>query len=326
MMGWQHLFLWALVGLGTTASAHAESIPDALQWLNRVASSSRKLSYSGVFVYHSADRSETSRIAHMMENGRELERIETLDGSPREVVREGDEIKCYLPDQRLLVLERGKEQRSFPAVLPEGLAALTDHYTIRRGPPGRVAGFDAQSIVVEPKDELRYRRQFWVETQSGLMLKASLLDEQGNPRESFAFTELHIGGPLSRDSLKAHAKLQSGEWRVHDIRSREMPPDSGKWVFRTQLPGFKKISGMLRKSPRDGQQITHLMFSDGLAAISLFIQPVSAAQPRPETGAFTMGAVNVYKRLLADHLLVAMGDVPPVALIKLADGVEVSRK
>ncbi|QDX80413.1 hypothetical protein B9N43_03525 [Denitratisoma sp. DHT3] len=319
--------LVGLVGLSGLANAAADTVPDALQWLQRGASSTRKLSYSGVFVYQGGDRSEASRIAHVMENGRELERIEALDGSPREVVREGDEIKCYIPDQRLLVLERSKGQRSFPAaLLPEGIVGLTDYYSVRRGPPGRIAGFDAQSIVVEPKDELRYRRQFWIETQSGLMLKASLLDEQGNPRESFAFTEVHIGGPVPRDSLKAHAKFQNGEWRVHDIRSREMSMEDSNWTFRAQLPGFVKISGMKRQSPRDGHSITHLVFSDGLAAVSLFIEPLDNARPKPETGAFAMGTVNVYKRLLADHLLMAMGDVPLATLVKLADGVEVRRK
>lgn len=316
----------AVVGLSITPLAHAETAPDALQWLQKVANSTRKLTYSGVFVYQGGDRSETSRIIHAMDNGRELERIEALDGSPREVVREGDEIKCYIPDQRLLVLERSRDQRSFPAVLPEGIVALTDHYNVRRGPPGRVAGLDAQSIMVEPKDELRYRRQFWIDTQSGLMLKASLLDEHGNVRESFAFTEVRIGGPVHRDLLKPHAKFHNGEWRIHDIRSREMAMDDSNWILRNPLSGFAKILGMKRQSPRDGHPITHLVFSDGLAAVSLFIEPLDANRPKPETGTFAMGAVNVYKRLLADHLLMAMGDVPLAALIKLADGVEARKK
>lgn len=325
MMPWRCLLL-CLASWSLAPGALAENTPDTLQWLQKVANSARRLNYSGVFVYQEGSRSETSRIAHLLENGRELERTETLDDSPREVVREGDEIKCYIPDQRLLVMERSKGRRSFPAVLPERLTILTDYYNIRRGPPGRVAGFDAQTILVDPKDELRYRRQFWVEAQSGLMLKASLLDEGGNPRESFTFTEVRIGGPVDRESLKVHARLKGGDWRVHDTRSRDMTPDDDEWVFRAPLPGFHRMSGMKRKSRRDGNEMTHLVFSDGLAAISVFIKPLDLASPRPESGVFAMGAVNVYKRLLGNHLLTALGDVPPVALVRLVDGIEARRK
>lgn len=325
MMPWRWLLV-CLAGWSAASGALAENMPDTLQWLQKVANSARRLSYSGVFVYQEGSRSETSRIAHLVENGRELERTENLDNSPREVVREGDEIKCYIPDQHLLVVERSKGRRSFPSVLPERIAPLTDYYNIHRGTPGRVAGFDAQTILVDPKDELRYRRQFWVEAQSGLMLKTSLLDEGGNPRESFTFTEVRIGGPVDREALKAHARLKGGDWRVHDTRSREMTLDDDEWVFRVPLPGFNRISGMKRKSRRDGNEVTHLVFSDGLAAISVFIKPLNPASPRPEAGVFAMGAVNIYKRLLGDHLLTALGDVPPVALIKLVDGIEARRK
>lgn len=320
---------WLLVcvaALGVTPGASAETGPDALQWLQKVATSARRLNYSGVFVYQEGGHSEASRIAHLVENGRELERIETLDDNPREVVREGDEIKCYIPDQRLLVVERSKGRRSFPAVLPERIATLSEHYNIRRGPPGRVAGWDTHTILVDPKDEFRYRRQFWVETQSGLMLKASLLDEAGGTRESFAFTEVRIGGPVDRESLKAHVKLKGGDWRVHDARSREMPLENDAWVFRTSLPGFIRISGMKRKSQQDGNEVTHLVYSDGLAAISIFIKPLRPDQPRPDAGVFAMGAVNVYKRFQGDHLMTALGDVPQAALVKLVDGIEARRK
>jgi sigma-E factor negative regulatory protein RseB len=317
--------LWLLVA-GVSTSALAQSSADALRWMQRATEVSRVLNYSGTFIYQSDSHTETSRLTHVMDGGRELERLEVLDGSPREVTRDNNEVKCYLADSHTLVLERRNTRRSFPALLPDGPGGLTDVYVIRSGVPERVAGFETQSILADPRDEFRYGRQFWVDAKSGLLLKASLRTERADAMESFTFTELRIGGPINREALKARAALLGGEWTVHDLRSTESAGDDGAWVFRNQLPGFRRVSEMKRPSRPDAPESRHIVFSDGLAAISVFIEPMMVGKPRPETGMFAMGAINIYKKMMGDVLLVVMGDVPPVALKRLGDGIEAGRR
>jgi sigma-E factor negative regulatory protein RseB len=300
----------------------APTMTDALQWLQRVSGSAMKLNYGGVFVYRSGDNTETSRITHLAESGKELERIEVLDGSPREVLRENDETKCYISESRLIVVEKRSNRRSFPALLPEGLGGLTDYYQFRKGTPARVAGYEAQVIIVEPRDDLRYARQYWVENNTGLLLKAVLLNSKGETRESFAFTELKIGGPVDREALKGHLKTSTGDWRVHNVKATETSIDSLPWVLRTPMPGFRQVSGMKRQNRPDGPETTHMVFTDGLAAISVFIEPAAAGRGRSDAESFSMGAVNVYRRSLGDFQLTAMGDVPLHTLHRLADGIE----
>ncbi len=306
--------------------ALAQSSADALRWMQRATEVSRALTYTGTFIYQSDSRMETSRLVHVVDSGRELERLEVLDGSPREVTRDNNEVKCYLPDSHLLVLERRNTRRSFPALLPDGPGGLTEVYLIRAGAPARVAGFETQSILVDPRDEFRYGRQFWVDAKSGLLLKASVHAERGEPLESFTFTELRIGGPIDRDALKAHASGLGGEWKVHDLRSIESVGDDGAWVFHNQIPGFRRVSEMKRPSRPDAPESRHVVFSDGLAAISVFIEPLSEGKPKPETGTFAMGAINVYKRLAGGTLVVIMGDVPVAALKRLGDGIEAGKR
>ena len=252
-----------------------------------------------------------------------MERIEVLDGSPREVLRFNDEVKCFLPENRLLIIEqRGAARQTFPALLPAGLASLAEYYTIRKGTTSRVAGFDSQAILIEPKDDLRYGHQFWVDTHSGLLLKAGLINERGDPLETFAFTELRIGGPVDQSSLKPRSDMQSGDWTVQNVRTARGGDD--QWLFRVQLPGFRKVTGMRRQVRPDAPEMTHVVFSDGLAAVSVFIEPLAGS--KPETGQFAMGPINVYKRTAGDYLLVVMGDVPPASLRKLADGIELKQK
>lgn len=335
---WGRLFLTFLCSLApctvqavqveaaTTAPAQAGgALPanaDALHWLQRVGSSAVKLNYSGVFVYHSSNNTETSRITHFADSNREMERIEVLDGSPREIYRENDETKCYLSENRLVVVEKRSHRRSFPALLPEGLGGLTDYYQLRKGTPARVAGYEAQLILVEPRDEWRYPRQFWVDNNTGLLLKAVLLNDKGETRESFAFSELKIGGPVDKEGLKGHIKTNTGEWRVHNVKSTDTSVDAMPWVLRTPIPGFRQISGMKRQIRPDAPETAHLVFSDGLAAISVFIEPVVTSKARSEANAFSMGAVNVYRRIIGEYQLMSMGDVPMNTLKRLADGIE----
>ncbi len=311
---------------GFAVPALAQSSADALRWMQRANEVSRSLTYTGTFIYQSDSRTETSRLVHAVDGGRELERLEVLDGSPREVTREDNEVKCYLPDSHLLVLERRTTRRSFPAVLPEGPGGLTEVYLIRSGTPARVAGFETQSILADPRDEFRYGRQFWVDAKSGLLLKASLRAEHGESLESFTFTELRIGGPIDREALKARANTRDGEWKVHDLRSTESVGDDGAWVFRNQIPGFRRVSEMKRPSRPDAPESRHVVFSDGLAAISVFIEPLLEGKPKPEIGMFAMGAINVYKRLAGGVLVVVMGDVPVAALKRLGDGIEAGKR
>jgi len=304
------------------AASGVSAAADALQWLQRVSGSAVKLNYSGVFVYRSGNNTETSRITHFSDGAKELERIEVLDGSPREVVRENDETKCYLSESRLVVVEKRSNRRSFPALLPEGLGGLTDYYQFRKGTPARVAGYDAQLIVVEPRDDLRYARQYWVDNNTGLLLKAVLLNDKGETRESFTFTELKIGGPVDKEALKGHLKTTTADWRVHNVKTTEPGVDSIPWVQRVPVPGFRQISGMKRQNRPDGPETTHMVFTDGLAAVSIFIEPAAAGKSRSEVGAFSIGAVNVYRRSVGDFQLMAMGDVPLNTLKRLADGIE----
>lgn len=319
----QRLFV-GLAGLWLALPACAEAPADALQWLGRVAEAARRLNYSGVFVYQRGNQTETSRITHFVDAGKEMERLEVLDGSPREVVRVNDEVRCYLPENQLVIVERRNSRRqAFPALLPASLVGLTEHYTIRKGAVERVAGLESQSILIEPKDDLRYGHQFWVDGRSGLLLKAGLIGSGGKPVESFAFTELRIGGPLEAAAVAPGREAESKDWKVLEVRSTAQSGD-GPWLFRNMLPGFRKVMSLRRQARADMPEMTHTLFSDGLATVSVFVEPLGA--DKSETGAFAMGSVNGFRRIVDNHLVVVMGDVPPNSLQRLADGMEMKRK
>lgn len=291
---------------------------EGLALLNKIAMAARNLTYSGAFVYRGAGQEETSRIAHTLVDGREIERIVVLDGSPREVVRNGKQIKCFLPEEHVLIIEDQSRQKRFPAMLATGLSDLTRHYSVKPGAMARVAGIDSQVILLKPKDALRYAHELWMDPASGLLLKSALLGERGEVLESFSFTQVSIGGPLDHDALTP--RYESSAPRVQWVSSDELRVEDLPWNFRDVPSGFRKLSAMKRKNSADGVESVHVMFSDGLAAISVFIEPTLANEV--EEGPRAMGPMHVYRRNGRDYRFVVIGEVPAEAVKRLGDGIE----
>lgn len=319
------LMLLALGGL-LAGPAHGDHPANAIAWLEKMAAAAQKLNYTGTFTYQSGGNSETSRITHVVDAGGEYERLEVLDGSPREIVRNNDEVKCYLPDDKMVIVEKRGQHKSFPALLPASVANLDEYYQVRLGEVARVAGFDSQLVILEPRDVLRYGHHFWADVNSGLLLKARMVNERNETIEQFAFNQLQISGAIDREALKPRFDTESRNWRIHNARASQSLSAGSEWQFRTQLPGFRKSAGMKRqaRAGREGE-ITHFVFTDGLASISVFVEPLSDRN-EAEKATYTVGAINVYKRVAGKHLLTILGEVPMASLMRLGDGMEPRRK
>jgi sigma-E factor negative regulatory protein RseB len=299
---------------------------EGLQWLQKVSAASQKLNYSGTFVYRNGSRSETSRIVHYSGNGSQIEKVEVLDGSPREVFRHNDQVSCFLPESRLVIIEQRSVRRSFPALLPGSLAGLNEHYSIRKAGNARVAGFESQIVRLEPRDAWRYGHQLWVDTGSGLLLKADVFSDAGEALESMAFTELRIGETIRPETLKPSFATTKENWQVRQAKLRDLRDDT-PWVFRTDLPGFRKQAALLRSIGKDGEDLhmMHWVFSDGLVALSVFVSPLRSSEAGEESFN-TIGALSVMKRVLEAHQIVVMGDLPPAAIKHFAEGIGVRGK
>lgn len=320
---------WNLLRLLTTSVASVIAVipaptlaaaDDGFVLLQNAATAGQQLTYQGVFVYRRGEREETSRIVHSVVGGKQRERIEVLDGSPREVVRDGDQVRCYLPEDQLVIIENQSRRQSFPAVLPYGRTDLNESYRIRKGQTGRVAGIGSQAVALEPRDEYRYGHELWVDPVSGLLLKASLLGERGEVLESFAFTQISIGGKLDRDALVP--KYKQGKMAVKNVGTNEVPEAELQWTFRNPPPGFVRTSAM-RRPVADGREGMHVVFSDGLAAMSVFIEPVGAVV---DAEVARVGAVHVYRRQVDGYQAVVMGEVPVSAVRRLGEGIERRKK
>lgn len=311
-----------LAMLSAAPSVMAESPrQDELAWLKSMAFAAHQTNYIGTFIYQSGDRIETSRITHVSDAAGEHERLESLDGERREIIRNNSHVWCYQGDRQVLVKKR-EAGRAFPALLPEHLSALKENYQIRQGDDDRVAGFPARTLIFQPKDNLRYSHKMWAHSDSGLLLKAVVLDESGHVIEQYAFTQLTIGGKIDRKWIVSDKSLQQ--------QHANASPEAGAtvtsgWEVRALPAGFRKMLE-LRRTLRDGKvPVTHLVFSDGLAGISVFVESMSN-KPEVRPGVYSQGVIQIYSKVVDDNLLTVVGEVPPHTLLQVAESIRFEGK
>ncbi len=293
---------------------------EALAWLQKIANAARQLNYTGIFVYQHGDQVETSRITHFVDRTGEFEKLETLDGPKREIIRTNSEILTFDAEHRVVKREKRSHRKSFPALLPDQLSHLTEFYQLRRGDQERIAGYDSQALVLEPRDPFRYGHKLWADMATGLLLKARMLDEKTHVVEQFVFTQLAIGSGVTRELVRPSFNANSPEWRREQQGPDSAAPADSGWTVKSQPPGFKKIMEMKRLKPGAQAPVAHLVYSDGMAAVSVFIEQLPTSRKFQE-GLSHQGAVNIYTRPLTDQLVTVLGEAPAVTVMQMANSV-----
>lgn len=304
--------------------SEAEDTRESLVWLSKVRSAAQRLDYMGVFVYQQGPQVRTSRITHLGKARPLREKLEMLDGQARECIRKGDETICYMPDEKRLVIEsRGSEKAfpHFPAASPD---QITPYYRVRKSVSARVAGRDAQAIVLEPKDGLRYGYRLWADKSSGLLLRAQTISEKGEVVEQIAFTQISIGTVPSSQAKASFNDTRS--WRTENAVVSHL--DLSRWAIKWMPVGFSQIHAVKRlltdrpsDSSRPRREVAHLLYSDGLAGISIFIEPWSAQRSGTPVH---LGAVNMVGKRHGEFWLTIVGEVPMVAIRQVADSIELT--
>ena len=297
---------------------------DALLWLQRIHAATQKLSYTGTFVYRGGDQTETSRIVHVVDRRGIRERLETLEGYPREIIRDGDEVKCYLPDRMTVKVDKQTNHKVFPGLLPDNILDISEHYDVSAGEIERIAGYDSQAIVLKPKDQLRYGRKLWADKKTGMLLKSQTFDDKNETIEQFAFTQISIGGKIGNEQLQPRLLAKARVWHIENSGAVEANLAASGWTIRPELPGFKKVTEM-KRTQGGSTDVGHVIFSDGLAAISVFIEPMANKTSLPPAGLSRQGAINLYSRQIASHLVTVVGETPAKTVRSLAESVEYNK-
>jgi sigma-E factor negative regulatory protein RseB len=330
-LAFSHLVVFLFGFLGFSAYAvnadPATENREAQAWLRKIQSAAQRLNYSGTFIYQQSNQVRSSRITHVIEGKNEVEKLEILDGKPREYIRHNDEIAFYMPEAKVVLVEKRVTQDVFPSILAANPQDLANHYHLKRTEAGRVAGRDCQVIFLDPKDDWRFGYKLWADKSTGLLLRAQTLNEKHEVVEQISFSQITIGN-IEPGRVKSSFTNTAG-WRIET--SSTTPAHLNGWIIRWVPPGFKKTRELKRTVADPSatlgsghmKEVVQLVFSDGLAAISIFIEP--GTQSRTE-GSMQQGATNIMGKRQGDFWLTIVGEVPSNAIKQVANSIEYNPK
>jgi sigma-E factor negative regulatory protein RseB len=312
------LFVSALTNAGQSVLAAADD--DKWQVLQKAALAAHALSYQGVFVCQSGQQSKSVQIKHFFDGQNEFARNVLLDGSPREVLSQGGDLVIYNPKNEKIIIEKRRGQNMFPAVLPTNLATVKESYTLRTGEIERVAGRNAQILFLEPKDDLRYSYRFWIDTEYGLILKSVMFNSRNEMMDSISFTQLNLVNSVDLDWFKPKIDSKKSYVMEDEIPTQADYNPSPHWMLKELPAGYRKVDQMLRVVHGKALPVTHVVFSDGLASVSLFIEPVTN-NVKPRTGHSVVGNTSFYSSVAGYLQITVLGEVPETTVAQIANSV-----
>jgi len=298
--------------------------PEARAWLERMGQALATRNYDGTFFHLSDSQSETMRIVHQVRNGRVTERLVSLDGSGREIIRNDKEVVCYLPDKRTVLVEKRTDDNPLLAALPSYSEGLEAHYDITLGDKAKVLGRKTRQIAVRPKDEYRYGYHLWLDDETAMPLKSQLRDREGRVLEQILFAKLELTDSIEPGSLAPQVEADDFEWlrqdnppAAHAAREGEVQP---QWRVNRLPPGFQLTASRIQAIGGSSAPVQHLVFSDGLASVSVFIES-RQDEAEPLVGLHKVGSAHAFSVHAWDHQVTAVGEVPAGTVEMIAQGV-----
>jgi sigma-E factor negative regulatory protein RseB len=304
-------------------AATANSAGEARQLLAHMMESLRTLDYSGTFVYLHGNRLESMQITHAVRDGQELERIVSLNGSAREVRRDQESVICVMPDAKAVAVAP-RASAAGSALWPDlDLDRLHDRYLLHPLGVSRIAGRPARVVGIIPKDRMRYGYRFYLDRDTSLPLKTDLMDERARPLEQVMFTSLTLN---TGDAGLGPDPVERNGFR----KLTRQPPERGvsgpaqDWRF-AHLPAGFRLRMHNRVADESGRKVEHLVLSDGLASVSVYVEPDEDDDDGLRGGAH-VGAINAWGALVAKHQVTAVGEVPQATVKAVVEGMRLRKE
>lgn len=303
---------FVLIATGATAADHASG--RAL--LNRMARAVQTLDYEGTFIYSHKGELETMYIVHRVDKSGERERLVSLSGSPREILRHNDKVTCYFADDRSVLVDE-RLAGLFPS-MPRQFDDIGNHYDFVMLGVDRVAGFNTRVIDIRPADGYRYGYRLWLEEKSGMLLRYELLDETELPIEQMMFTSVTIGGLIPDNALRPVTRAEGFTW----YRDEKKPALKGhsKWVVSELPPGFVLTRYREESMHGDDDPVSHMVYSDGLASVSVYVEQTESGEA--VNGYSRIGGLSLYSTSDEQLQVTVVGEVPRLTVETIARSVQ----
>ncbi|MBT8106706.1 MAG: MucB/RseB C-terminal domain-containing protein [Gammaproteobacteria bacterium] len=284
------------------------------EWLNRMSSAVENVSYEGTVVRVRGDASEALKVARVVSDGVVREKVIAQEGSGLEIIRNGNEVHCILPERESVLVEEWNDQSTLFSSLPSSRVRFGNEYDVAIVREERIAGRKSVLLAIRPHDEYRYGHRIWLDKETGFPLQTKLVDERGNAIAQVKFADIRLDHEIHADALAPSYNIETFTWLTEPRRTRTQTVES-EWRASEVPAGFRAVSVHAEKMPGNDDLVTHILFSDGMAMVSVFIARRAGANIE---GKSKMGSTNSYSVSTDEHVVTAVGEVPAVTVEAIA--------
>jgi len=321
----------ALLALAASSPFSADSAEpaarDARHWLEKMIEATQSLNYEGTFIYIQGPHVEAMRIVHGG-GGRDedRQRLVSLTGPPREILATKEGVVCLQPDAPATSPSGAHRYARFPLNVPREIGRLESQYEFTLEGQDRAAGVEVQVVAIKPRDTLRYGYRLWLDRRNGMLLRSALLDESGEPIEQLMFTDMQIKDRIDEAAFKSPIRPAETEVSPPDRPDAEANSPQGVPITRSpwsvaRLPdGFAKILHNRFAEASGRRLIEHMVFADGLATVSVFVERLDGAAPLLQ-GDSRRGSMNAFGARLDDYQILVVGEVPAETVRQIAGSI-----
>jgi sigma-E factor negative regulatory protein RseB len=314
---------WLALAMVVTTAVAAE---EPTKWLERMNQALTTRNYDGTFSHWQGGKVEMLRIIHRVQDGAVAERLVSLDGSGREFIRSGPDLACYLPDKKTVLVERRPADESLLGGFPAVNQQTANFYDIQEVARTRLNRRDTRVITVAPKDEFRYGYRLWIDETTAMPLKTQLCDGRGKVIEQIVFASLTLALRIPDSAFKPDVSTEGFQWLRNESPPAKESPENASLVWNALKlpPGFKMAARSAQMMPGSTDPVSHLVFSDGLASVSVFVEmdtKTTKESPEEEEAAeesSRVGSSSVYSTVMGGRKVTAVGEVPPATVRSIA--------
>ncbi len=296
------------------AGAEARDRLSPNEWLDRMSSVVSTIDYEGTVIRRKNGRSEALKVVHRVTGGVVNERVITQEGNGLEIIRVGNEVHCILPDQRSVLIEQWNDRSTLFSTLPNSEVRFGSEYDVSIVREERVAGRKAMLLAIRPHDGMRFGHRLWLDYETAFPLRTELVGSDGALIEQLKFADISLNSVISDEALKPSLSLDNFTWYTEPTRAGIIDVETD-WHSDDLPSGFRVVSTRSEDMPGMDTPVMHIVYSDGLATVSVFI---AAKHDDAVAERFQVGAANSYSTGIAGFQVTAVGEVPAITVQRIA--------
>jgi len=303
--------LLVISAISVAGPAFADTQPQ--DWLNRMGAAVQSTSYQGTVIRTRNGSAEALKVVHTIKDGVIMEKVVAQEGNGLEIIRHGNEVHCILPDRKSVLVEQWDDQSTLFSSLPSSNVSFGSEYDISIVREERIAGREAMLLAIRPHDGYRYGHRLWLDIETGFPLQTQLISD-GDAIEEVKFADITLNQEIHASAFEPTISTENFTWLTQP--SAHQSTDVVTSWMSDQLPaGFKVVSMHEETMDDDGDRVTHMLFSDGLANVSVFI---AASSGEFVGGPAQVGGSNSYSVQTGDFEVTAIGEVPAMTVEQIA--------